>query len=127
LKEKNYSSSSSHQAKMRFLPLTILALLSTLSTTKAALFYCDTCGYQGALECSASLNEGNYFEFGAIQGCTHDGKYCAHVTTPSSSAWKIWVENTGTGCSHVFPVQIDWTLVNPGGCREPYFIEGSAC
>lgn len=115
---------------MLFLPLTILTLLSTFSTfstIKAALFYCDTCGYHGALECSASLNEGNYFEFGAIQGCTHDGKYCAHVTTPSNSAWKIWVENTGAGCSHVFPVQIDWTLVNPGGCEEPYFIEGSAC
>jgi hypothetical protein len=57
----------------------------------AATFYCDDNDPAAPkyIECTTWLNAGNSFNFGEIQGCTTDGRYCAHMTILSSSQWKM--------------------------------------
>lgn len=63
--------------------------------------YCAGC-------CSGNLGGNNNVQFGNVQGCTRDGKYCAHVTEIDNASWKLWVSNNGAGCGCSFRMKDTW-------------------
>jgi hypothetical protein len=63
--------------------------------------------------------------FGELQGCTGDGRYCAHMTIIDPNTWKIWVKNVDVGCSQEFLVQYEPILGE--WCESGNYIDGSAC
>ncbi|KAG0039423.1 hypothetical protein BGZ83_002818 [Gryganskiella cystojenkinii] len=62
---------------------------------------CNNFGQGHPVNCIGGVGS-NLIYFGNIEGCT--SCYCAHVTEPSNNEWKIWVDNCGTGCSCLMPM-----------------------
>ncbi|KAI8604022.1 hypothetical protein EDD21DRAFT_367548 [Dissophora ornata] len=71
----------------------IIALATGL-TIDAAVFRCDR-----NFNCHAIVSTGNEYNFGRIEGCTADGRYCSHVTNNDITDIKIWVRNVNAGCT----------------------------
>ncbi|KAF9975800.1 hypothetical protein BGZ73_000391 [Actinomortierella ambigua] len=73
----------------------------TFRCVSAAGGYCRNC-------CQGNLGGNNNIQFGNIEGCTRDKKYCAHVTQNSNFSWKLWVRNVDVGCGCTFNMQEGW-------------------
>lgn len=88
---------------MFYLQLHILAFMALICLSAAANFDCDHIVHKGVLvvECELTLNPGNTFYIYSDQGwaCTHDGVYCAQITSATDSEWQWSVNNNGMMCS----------------------------
>ena len=99
---------------MLYLQFRVLAFTALMRLSTAGTFSCNNGGTAevggAVIECEITLNPGNTFRTFEYQswGCTHDGRYCAEITSVTDDEWAWQVHNNGAICTgscspHVVP------------------------